>query len=194
MLIYRLRSLSQHHAIIFACVPVSNILFYTHTHTQKYTPPLPVYWFKPSISLPVFLVFVQCPGLWMPGCAPVKSPPQPSSAAPSLASTPACSPSGRPGVPAYTITARNHRERKVRWSKLDMRQKQALPGFPKCNQKSLRFLKYMFKHFPIIHGSLKGKKTAVACWKRFCCVLRFTSNAHVQFQRLECVCVHLYNL
>lgn len=78
-------------------------------------------WLKPDLSSDVFLSSVQCPGLWMPSCAPVKSRRQPFSAAPSPASTTACSPSGYPGVPASMTTARNHKGRKVWWSILNLR-------------------------------------------------------------------------
>lgn len=57
---------------------------------------------------------VQCPGLWIPGCAPLRSPPRRSSAAPSLASAAACCPCGHPGVHVYMTAVTSRRGGEVR--------------------------------------------------------------------------------
>lgn len=61
----------------------------------------------------VWLVFAQCPGLWLPDRVGVKKLPWPSRTAPFPASTAVCSPAGHPGAPAYMLTATIQRGRKV---------------------------------------------------------------------------------
>ena len=65
----------------------------------------------------------------MPGCVKVLSPPWPSRAALSPASTTACSHSGHSGVPAYMRIAKNLRGRKVCGSKVDMKTNLAFERF-----------------------------------------------------------------
>lgn len=100
-------SFSLQHRARYFCIQILH-LFVTykcvHTNTAR---------LKSDKSLPMFLLFVQFPGLWIPGCVLLKSPPQPSSAAPSRARTAACSPSGHLGADAYMTSAMNRRGRKV---------------------------------------------------------------------------------